>query len=355
MSIEFKLSLRREQWSIEVACKLASQGVTALFGASGIGKTTLLRSIAGLDRHANAFVTMSGTVWQNTDTFVPVYERAIGYVFQEPSLFPHLNVRENILYGVNRTPASEQTVSVDEVIDLFGLHTLLHRNTAALSGGEQQKVALARAIASSPQLLLLDEPLSALDSEAKHELLGLLQRLPSQLQIPMLYVSHAIEEVARLADEIVYLQQGTVLAHGPTHEILSRLDLPISHSLEAGSILNAKVAAHEDDYGLTELQFDGGRFSVARSNVPVGASVRVRIAARDVSITLEHQSATSILNIFPATVDAITEESRSQVTVRLKIKDTPLLCRITKKSVDRLGLIPGMAVFAQVKVVALLQ
>ncbi len=354
MSISAKFHIDRGEFMLDVDLQVPSRGVTALFGPSGCGKSTLLRAIAGLERHSHGELVVGDTTWQDEHVFVPPHLRPFGYVFQEASLFAHLSVLRNLEYGFKRVPDDQRRVSVEQAVQLLGIEHLLQRKPGLLSGGERQRVAIARALCVSPRFLLMDEPLAALDSDSKQEILPYLEALHDSLEIPVFYVSHAMEEIARLADHLVLLDAGKVTATGPIHEMLTRLDLPLAHGSDAGAIFEAKVAGFDETYHLTHLDFSGGRFAVPGLGLELGQHVRVRIAARDVSLTLEHQDSTSIQNIFAATVDQVMAENDAQVTVRLELGGTPLLSRITQKSAAELDVKPGKAVFAQVKSVVLL-
>ena len=354
MSIEARFRIRRGAFTLDVDLCLPVQGVSALFGPSGCGKTTLLRAIAGLDRHPGGFLKLGDTTWQAADRFVPPHRRALGYVFQEASLFAHLSARGNLEYGVRRVPRAERRVAVEQAVELLGIAPLLERRPDQLSGGERQRVAIARALAVSPRLLLMDEPLAALDVARKQEILPYIESLHRALDIPVLYVSHSPDEVARLADQLVLLDAGRVRATGAIADMLTRLDLPLVHGGDAEALIEASVAGHDDSYHLTYLDFPGGRFTVPRKPLAVGSPVRLRVAARDVSLTLERQTGTSILNIFPATVDALGAEGEAQVTVRLSVGGVPMLARVTRKSAAALELQPGRPVYAQAKSVAVL-
>ena len=283
---------------------------------------------------------------------LPPHQRPLGYVFQEPSVFPHLSVRCNIEYGLRRLGGSRNRGIPDPVIELLGIGHLLGRQPAQSSGGEQQRVAIARAIALRPALLLLDEPLAALDEERKREVLPYLAGLQQELAIPMLYVTHSREEVARLADRLVLMRSG-VLADGSVAALFARLDLPLAHGGRAEAIVEGVIASHDAEYALSQVEFPGGRFVLARRDLPLGSRVRLQVLAKDVSITLARQRDTSILNIFEAEVDELSEEGDSQMVVRLRVGETVLLSRITRKSAAVLGLRPGARVHAQVKGVAL--
>jgi molybdate transport system ATP-binding protein len=354
MSIEAKFCIDRGDFSLDVDLHVPSQGITALYGPSGCGKSTLLRAIAGLERHRRGVLVVAGKTWQDAETFIPPHQRPFGYVFQEASLFPHLSVRGNLEYGFKRVPANERRVSIEQAVGLLGIEHLLARKPATLSGGERQRVAIARALCMSPKFLLMDEPLAALDTASKEEILPYLETLHNSLEIPVFFVSHTMEEIARLADHLVLLEAGKVLATGPIHEMLTRLDLPLAHGASASAIFEATVAGFDKTYHLTHLDFSGGHFAVPGMSLSTGQTVRVRIAARDVSLTLEHQDSTSIQNILEATVEQVMAENDAQVTVRLSVGDVPLLSRITQKSAAELDVQPGKQVFAQVKSVVLL-
>jgi molybdate transport system ATP-binding protein len=354
MSILARFRFSLEDFCLDVDLDLPARGITSLFGPSGCGKTSLLRAIAGLDRHADGFLKFGELLWQDATEFVPPHRRPIGYVFQEASLFEHLNVRGNLEYGLRRVPESERAISLERAIDLLGIAPLLPRAPATLSGGERQRVAIARALAVSPRLLLMDEPLAAVDVQRRQEILPWLETLHRELEIPVIHVSHAPDEVARLADRLVVMRAGRVVATGDVHDLFTRLDLPLALDADATSVIEATVSGHDEEYRLTRLDFAGGQFTMSRQAVAVGSPVRLRLAARDVSLTLQRQSGTSILNILPVTVDEISLDDDAQVTVRVLVGDVPLLARITRKSALELGLQPGLQVFAQVKGIALL-
>lgn len=354
MSIVADIQIRRGDFALDVALELPSQGITALFGPSGSGKTSILRAIAGLDRHEISRVEIDGVLWQDATRFVPPHKRRIGVVFQEASLFNHLSVRGNLMYGHKRIPESEQQLAIDQVVDLLGLETLLDRKPATLSGGQRQRVAIARALAVSPRILLMDEPLSSLDLQSKRDILPYFERLHRELEVPILYVSHSLEEVSQLSDHLVLLDNGAVSASGPIRETLTRLDLGPAHDPKASALLFGTVVQHDDRYHLTEIVTPAGSLLIPREDLPPGREVRLLIPARDVSLTVEAQRGTSILNIIPGTVRELSPEGPAQVLVRLDVPDVPLLARITRKSADDLGIEPGKKVFAQIKSVALL-
>ena len=354
MSISARFHFHLDDFRLEVDLELPGRGVTSLFGPSGCGKTSLLRAIAGLDRHDQGYLKIGDLLWQDEKTFVPPHRRPIGYVFQEASLFEHLSVRGNLEYGLRRVPESERAISLERAIALLGIEPLLSRKPATLSGGERQRVAIARALTVSPRLLLMDEPLAAVDVARRQEILPWLEALHRELEIPVIHVSHAPEEVARLADHLVLMRAGRVVATGDMHDLFTRLDLPLALDTDATSVIEATVSGHDEEYRLTRLDFAGGQFTMSRQPIAVGSPVRLRLAARDVSLTLARQTGTSILNILPVTVDEISLDDEAQVTVRVLAGDVPILARITRKSALELGLQPGMDVFAQAKGIALL-
>lgn len=354
MKIEARFEIDRGEFSLNVDFAIACDGVTAIFGPSGSGKTTLLRAIAGLEYSKGAYLKIGDQVWQDADVFVPPHKRSIGYVFQEASLFEHLNVQHNIAYGLKRLKGAAQKIPVTQIVELLEMQNLLARSPSQLSGGEQQRVAIARALAASPTLLLMDEPLAAVDERRKKDILPYLESVYQEFGIPVLYVTHSRNEVARLADYLLLLEEGKLVAKGEVSELFTNLDFPLSHDADAETVIEAKVAGHDEAFGLNQLDFPGGRFKVAGRPLPTGNSVRLQIMARDVSITLSHQQGTSILNIFPVTVEQLMSESKAQMTVRLMAGSVPLLSRVTRKSVEELNLKPGDSVFAQVKSVALL-
>jgi len=355
-NLDVNLRTKLGSFQLDVAFTAPGRGITALFGPSGAGKTSVLRCTAGLERAHEGRVSLNGDRWQDEAEgfFVPPHRRAIGYVFQETSLFPHFSVRGNLEYGWKRTATSLRRIAFEQAVEWLRLGPLLDRGTEKLSGGERQRVAIARALVTSPALLLLDEPLSALDEEAKAEILPYLERLHRELSVPALYVSHASEDVVRLADYIVLIEAGRVRVHGPLHALLTDADLPFARGDAAGSIIEATAVEADETFHLTQVEFDGGRLAVPGA-LPVGTRVRVHVSARDVSITLEPPTQSSILNAVAARVMDITENVPGSAIVRLAVGSGVLLARITRKSVSTLGLEAGKPVYAQVKSVALLR
>ena len=357
--IDAQLHLQRQGFTLDVSLELPGRGVTALFGPSGCGKTTVLRALAGLDRAAGR-VALGSCIWQDDAQrrFVPTHQRAIGYVIQEAALFPHLDVQQNLAYGLRRTADVQHRVALDQVVGLLGLGHLLRRRPETLSGGERQRVAIARALATSPALLLMDEPLAALDAQRKAEVLPYLDRLHEELGIPIVYVSHAIDEVARLADHLVLLDSGRVLAAGPLPEMLARLDLPVALGDDAGVVLDACVGERDRSWHLTRLDVDGQACQLWTRDAghALGRHVRLRVLARDVSLARTPQTGTSIANQLQATVEAIADDAHPALAlVRVRVGSAPLVARLTRRSAHALELAVGMPVWAQVKTVALME
>ena len=302
-------------------------------------------------------MSLNGDCWQDDARrlFLPTHRRPLGYVFQEASLFPHLDVRRNLTYGMRRIPAADRRVSFDQAIELLGIGHLLDRAPGGLSGGERQRVGIARALLTSPRLLLLDEPLAALDHQRKQEILPYLERLHDELSIPVLYVSHAPDEVARLADHLVVMDEGRALASGPLGETLARLDLPIRLGEDAGVVLDGRVAERDARWSLVRVECAGESLWVRDTGIAVGRSVRVRILARDVSVALAPAEWTSILNTLPAHVVSMGDDAHPALAlVKLQVNGSAILARVTRRSADHLGLAPGMPVCIQIKAVALL-
>ncbi len=357
---------------LAVDLQLPARGVTALYGPSGCGKTTLLRAVAGLVRAQGRF-SIDGEVWQDDarGQWRAPHQRAVGYVIQEAALFPHLSVRGNLDFALRRRrrgqpaagPAPAPTLDLDGLIDLLGLAALLQRAPATLSGGERQRVAIARALASGPRCLLMDEPLAALDAERKAELLPYLEGLHRALALPVLYVSHALDEVMRLADHLVLLRAGQVLAEGALARLLARTDLPLARQDDAGVVIDARVLAQDAAYGLTQIGFAGGSLWLGANAAGTGARVRARVLARDVSVARLAPLQSSLLNVLPVRLDALQVELHT-VLLRLALAGpgadpagpaaVQLLARITRRSCDTLALVPGDRLFAQIKGVALM-
>lgn len=356
-AIQARVNVAYPDYSLAVDLELPGEGITALFGPSGAGKTTFLRAIAGLERARGSHIAVGGEVWQDDarGIFIPTHRRALGFVFQDVILFDHLNVKRNLEFGMKRVPEPQRKISLDHAVDLLGIAHLMERMPCTLSGGERQRVGIARALATSPRVLLLDEPLTALDMQRKSEIMPYLERLSEELNIPMLYVSHALDEVARLADHIVLLEAGRVLASDSTNSLLTRLDMPLAHGDAAAAVISGRVSSRDSEFQLACVDFPGGQIFLPNDTINIGQSVRLRIQARDVSLTLERQSGTSILNSIAATVVDLSDDSIGQMMVGLDAGGTRLLCRITKKSASTLELKPGKTLYAQVKGVAVLE
>lgn len=355
MSIEARFYVQRQEFLLNAEFAVPDSGITGIFGVSGAGKTTLLRAIAGLDRHRDGYLKVGDTIWQDQHRFVAPHQRDLGYVFQQPGLFNHLTVQGNLDYARRRNPGLNKTnPSERHLAELLGIGALLTRRPATLSGGEQQRVAIARALAAGPRILLMDEPLASLDGRRRREFLPFLESLHDELKIPVLYVSHAHDEIARLADHLILIENGRVSATGGVQALLTRLDLSLSTDDAAESLIEAAVASYDDAYGLTCLDFSGGQIFVTQRLTTRGQSVRVRIAAKDVSLTLQRQSDTSILNIFPVEVVELAATDDAMLTVKLRVGKELLLARVTRKSAELLNLQPGKQVFAQAKSVAVL-
>lgn len=353
--ISARFHLERPAFSLDVDLTLPGQGVTALFGHSGSGKTTCLRAMAGLERAANGYFALGDEVWQDEthSHFLPPHRRSLGVVFQDAGLFPHLSVQGNMEFGQRRTHGGS-ALSLADVADLLGIGHLLERSPKQLSGGERQRVAIARALLAAPRILLMDEPLAALDLRRKQEILPYLERLHRDLDIPVIYVSHAPDEVARLADHLVLLDGGKAIASGPLNDVLGRIDLPAAFADDAGVVIETRVAAHEAD-DLSRLEFPGGTIFVSRRSEAVDTTLRCRIHARDVSLALVPQIDSSILNCVTATVtDLAPTDTPGHVMVRLAASGVPLLARITRRSAEKLAIRPGLVLRAQIKAVALL-
>ena len=331
-------------------------GLIALFGRSGSGKTSIVNVIAGLIRPEQGRVTIDGVALVDTarGVFVPRHRRRLGYVFQEGRLFPHLTVQQNLLYGRWFAPQSERRDDLDRVVDLLGIGAMLERRPGRLSGGEKQRVAIGRALLANPRLLLMDEPLASLDEARKAEILPYIERLRDQSRVPIVYVSHSIAEVVRLASTVVLLSEGKVAAVGPTAEIMHRLDLfPLTGRAEAGAIIEATVERHDETFGLTELRSGAGLWRLPRLDALPGTRLRLRVRARDVMLAKSAPADLSALNILPGVIADMRAGEGPIVEVRLDCGGDVLLARLTRYSVERMGLTPGSPVHALVKSVAL--
>ncbi len=342
--------------AFELNAGFVSEGrLTALFGPSGSGKSSLINLIAGLARPQQGRIESDGRVLVDTGKgiFVPRHRRRIGMVFQDARLFPHMSVKNNLNFGRWFTPAGERYVEMDAVVDLLGIGALLERRPGKLSGGEKQRVAIGRALLASPRLLLMDEPLASLDEARKAEILPYIERLRDEMKIPIVYVSHSIGEVARLASNVVVLQNGKVTACGPTVEIMQRLDLlPADERGEGGAVLETTVTRHDESFGMTVLSSAAGEIRVPRVDVAVDAPVRIRVRARDVMIATERPKGLSALNILAGQVAAIEKGAGATANVRIDCNGAAIMARITEQSRQGLKLERGLPVFAVIKTVS---
>ena len=353
--IDVDIAERRGAFQLDVRFA-ADAPIVGLFGRSGAGKTTVVNAIAGIGRPSRGKVSVNGHVLFDAARGIdlPPERRRIGYVFQDGLLFPHLDVEANLLYGQRRRASSERVISEQRVIDLLGLRTLLRRKPGTLSGGEKQRVAIGRALLAQPRILLMDEPLVALDVARRQEILSYVERLRDELAIPIVYVSHAVDEITRLADVVVVLAEGKTVAVGKANEVLGRIDLPATTGTEeAGAVIEARVARHDAETMLSTLAFDGGELHVPRISSPVSERVRARILARDVALALRRPRDISILNILEGTVTAIGEQEGAIVDVQVRIGNALVNARLTRYSVRELGVQVGGEVFVLVKAVAL--
>jgi molybdate transport system ATP-binding protein len=331
-TVALKHAVTKGDFRLDVDTEIPATGITGVFGESGSGKTTLLRCIAGLE-------TSSGVSTR------PVHKRRIGYVFQEPQLFAHLSVRKNIEFGMRRNPAATDTL--DEVSRLLEVNELLDRSIGDLSGGEAQRVSIARVLCQSPRLILMDEPLSALDERRRNEVLPYLDRLHAEWSVPIIYVSHNIDEICRLSDHLVVLDKGRVAAEGGLQNMLARIDLPQLGGRNAGAVLDATQSRYDSEFDLTLFGFSGGEiWATGRYD---STSVRLRVSASDISLTRMPAESSTILNILPATIAAIATETEATQLVRLRLGDERLVARITRRSLRQLQLQVGDKVFAQIK------
>ena len=341
---------------LDVDLMLPGRGVTAVFGHSGSGKTTLLRCIAGLQRARKAQLIVKGEIWQDSRTCIPTHKRPLGYVFQEASLFAHLSARKNLDYAAKRSGTSSDPVTFEHAVSLLGIEPLLERYPSQLSGGERQRVAIARALLINPRLLLMDEPLAALDFSRKQEILPYLEQLKSELEIPILYISHSVDEVARLADHLVLLDNGKTVAEGRPADVMARLDLPVRLGEELGVVLDATVTERDPTWHLVRVTFKGGELWVRDGGDALGQAVRVRIQARDVSLALAPHRNTSILNLLAGEVSEVADDVDPAMSlVRMSIGSAHVLARITRRSADNLHLTPGRKIWAQIKSVAIVR
>lgn len=361
-NLHLKIKMSRPVFELDLDLQLPGLGITAIFGPSGSGKTTLLRAVAGLEKNQVGRIQIGSHVWQDTQQGIdlPTWQRPLGYVFQESSLLPHLNVTDNLNFGLKRAEKSSGNAQSDAAmalkasIELLGIGSLLQRMPDQLSGGERQRVAIARAIAMKPKLLLMDEPLASLDTARRQEIFPWLTKLRDELKMPMLYVTHSTEEVTRLADHLVVLDQGQVKAQGPVGSVLTQVFNPVVVGEDAGALIEGCIGAVDTQWHLSRVDFEGGCVWMRNAGLPVGKAVRIRILARDVSLATTEPQNTSIQNQLRGHIQSITPDVHpSQVMVVLKCGAEEVLARVTKRAVDELSLQLGQPVWAQVKSVAL--
>lgn len=356
-AIHARFLLPRPGFTLDVDVELPGHGVTAVFGHSGSGKTTFLRCVAGLEKAAGGVFAIDGERWQEGRHFLAAHKRPIGYVFQNANLFPHLTALNNLTFGLKRIPAAARRVDLQRAVELLGIGHLLQRLPAQLSGGEQQRVGIARAILTSPRLLLMDEPLASLDLQRKQEVLPYLERLHAELHIPIFYVSHSADEVAQLADHLVLLEDGKVRASGPLQELLLRSDLPFIGEQDAEVVLMGVVDHHDPQYGLLHVRLPGAEQCLVLPHAAreTGQVVRIKVRARDVSLALSAAGDSSVLNLLPVTVvETLDADLGAQVLTRLQLGQQQLIARLTRFSHERLAIAAGKRLWAQIKSVSLL-
>tara|TARA_R110002073_G_scaffold116174_11_gene254479 strand:- start:1969 stop:3039 length:1071 start_codon:yes stop_codon:yes gene_type:complete len=354
MSLQIKLNASRQAFPLDIDLTLPDQGVTAIFGPSGAGKTSLLRAIAGLDHLTDGEVRFRDQVWQDGKLFQPPHKRPLGYVFQEASLFPHLSVQQNIDYGRKRVTQAVTGADYDQIIALLGLENFLSRRPDQLSGGEKQRVAIARALVLNPALLLMDEPMASLDSGRKQEILCYLEKLKISLSVPMLYISHDMNEVTRLADHLVILEGGRVCHQGPLAQVLARHETLAAYCDSPFSLLIGRVITPRNSHHLTEVAVGDHVIRLPQQAVASGQEIRLHLAAKDISLTLHEAVETSVLNILPCVIDQLDPSTPDgQCLVHLHLGDHQIQAQLSAYSCAYLGLHPGQRVFAQIKAISL--
>lgn len=348
------IQLHRQDFSIKAEFDIPSRGVLGIFGHSGSGKTTLLRCIAGLEKNTRGHITVNGENWLDNHNNFSSQKRNIGYIFQDSRLFPHLTVKDNLEYGAKRCrTSSDNTIDKRHLLELLHISHLLQRKPHQLSGGETQRVAIGRALLMNPQLMLMDEPLASLDEKRKQEILPFLDRLHEELNIPMLYVSHNLEEVSRFCDHMVVMNQGQVEFKGTVHDALVSPQSPLSRAENAAAILEGTIIKQEKDIHLSTVQTTHGNRLLIQGLATVGKHVRMRIQARDISLTRTVATDTSILNIIPGIISNIIEEKQAHLLLQIDSDGDILLTRITRKSYRDLKLQPGQNIYMQIKAVSI--
>ncbi|MEO5332637.1 MAG: molybdenum ABC transporter ATP-binding protein [Magnetococcus sp. YQC-5] len=356
MKLDAWFRLAKGAFLLDAGLTMDLTGVVALFGPSGSGKTTFLRCLAGLERADAGWLRFGEKVWQdvNKACFLAPHLRSVGVVFQDGRLFEHLTVAGNLEYGWQRIPLKRRKITMEEVVELLELSPMLHRWPHGLSGGERQRVALGRALLTTPDLLLLDEPLASLDQAGKGKILNFMRRLQRRYGLPMLYVTHDMSEVVELADHLAWMTHGRIHAVGPLAEMVTRLDLPLAHVQDAGAVIEAVITGRDEAFHLTCLTFGSGQLIwMPGDRGDMGERVRIWVNARDVSLVLDWPGQTSILNIFQARVVELVEENPAWFMVKLEVGGVFLLARVTRRSIHLLGVSVGVSLFVQVKSVAL--
>jgi len=353
-ALSIRYQLTRAAFSLDVDLELSMQGVTGVFGPSGAGKTTLLRCMAGLEKCDAGRLVVDGTAWEDSSARVKraSHQRQIGYVFQEARLFPHLNVSRNLEYGLRRSAAGSSVFDLDYVVNLLALKNLLDRKPVTLSGGEVQRVAIGRALLCSPKMLLMDEPLAALDEAHKEEVLPFVERLHAELKMPIVYVSHNIDEICRLCDQLVVMDAGRVMTQGDLQSVLLQTEQPMLSGKEAGTVLFGRIREYDLAFDLTRVETAGSQLWVPGHFGSSSAELRLRVRANDVSICLERPAKTSILNVMRAQIESVQDETGASMLAHLRAGDDHILARITRRSWSDLGLQPGDSVFVQIKSIA---
>lgn len=355
MSLKLDIALVRKNFSLNINAEIANQGITAVYGSSGSGKTTLLRSIAGLEKNVTGRIFFNDEIWLNENKKLAVEKRRVGFVFQHACLFPHLNVRQNINFGLHRSASKNQNYSFDEITEILGLTSLLDQNSQSLSGGEKQRVAIARAILSHPRILLMDEPLGSLDNKRKQDILPYLEKIHQELGLPILYVSHSEDEIAQLADHVIVMSAGKITEQGKLHDILNDLNSPFAQLDNCFSVIDCKIKSIQQEFKLAHAQFEEFELRLPSQQLKLEQNIRVRVLAKDVSLSLELSKNSSILNSLKAKICEIKSDSNAQCLIRLSVGNTYLISRISDYSKQKLNLAIGMKVYAQIKAVALIK
>ncbi len=351
-TLAIRTAIRRDDFVLAVDLEIPLEGISAVYGKSGTGKTSLFRAISGLDRHRDSTIKFGDIFWQSHEVFLPVHKRRIGYVFQGDALLSHLNVEKNLKYAFSRSHPQFRNIRISQAVDFFRLENLLGRLPAQLSGGENRRVAMARAVASNPALLLMDEPLNGLDAGQKESIIPLIDGISRNFDIPVLYISHDSSELVRLARRMYYLRPGGRIDSGPVRDMLTDLSLPLAHDSHAISYIQARVTGQDTGFNLSYLEAEGQQLTINHQPAPTGSHMNLRIAAHDVSICLSKPTDSSIQNIVPVTLETCRRENTYRYTLLLRLGTQPLLAHITAKSFESLKLHEGKQLFAQVKTMA---